>query len=134
MGRHRNEPLGLAARILAGLAIVAALVGAVVGIRALAASPVEPPAIVPLAEMSPVRTPTVRIECLSPTCATVTVRVPAGDVLVHRDMAEGEQVSFYDDELSVVLKDSGAVLVEENGVPRPRGKAGERETFTVERS
>jgi hypothetical protein len=134
VGRHRSEPLGFAALALAGLAIVAALVGAVVGIRALAAAPDDPPDVVPQAVLSPVRTPTVRIECVSPTCATVTVRVPAGDVLAHRDMTQGEQVSFYEDELSVVLNDAGAVQVEENGVPRPQGRPGERETFTVKRS
>lgn len=77
------------------------------------------------------RVPTVRIECVADTCPLVTVRVPGGDVLQHRDMSRGEQVSYFEPELDVVLSDAGTVRVTENGRPRPPGELGEREAFTA---
>lgn len=75
--------------------------------------------------------PTVHIECVAETCPIVTVRVPGGDVLQHRDMSRGEEVSFYEPELDVVLTDASTVLVTENGTPREPGEEGAREAFTV---
>jgi hypothetical protein len=76
-------------------------------------------------------TPTVRIQCVADTCPMVTVRVPGGDVLQYRDMSRGEEVSYFQPELDVVLTDAASVRVTENGKPRPPGKAGRREAFTV---
>ncbi|GAA1618896.1 hypothetical protein GCM10009733_014060 [Nonomuraea maheshkhaliensis] len=75
--------------------------------------------------------PTVRIECLAETCPLVTVRVPGGDVLQYREMSRGEEVSYFEPELDVVLSDAGAVRVTENGELREPGKPGAREAFTV---
>ncbi|GAA3685443.1 hypothetical protein GCM10022224_057750 [Nonomuraea antimicrobica] len=75
--------------------------------------------------------PTVRIECLAETCPLVTVRVPGGDVLQYREMSRGEEVSYFEPELDVVLSDAGTVRVTENGEPRPQGEHGAREAFTV---
>ncbi|GAA0934005.1 hypothetical protein GCM10009560_40720 [Nonomuraea longicatena] len=75
--------------------------------------------------------PTVRIECVAETCPLVTVRVPGGDVLQYRDMSRGEEVAYYEPELSVVLTDASTVRVTENGVPRRTGEPGTREAFTV---
>ena len=75
--------------------------------------------------------PTVRIECVAETCPLVTVRVPGGDVLQYREMSRGEEVSYFEPELDVVLSDAGTVRVTENGKPREQGKEGAREAFTV---
>ncbi|GAA2901981.1 hypothetical protein GCM10020220_109200 [Nonomuraea rubra] len=72
-----------------------------------------------------------RIECVAETCPLVTVRVPGGDVLQHREMSRGEEVRYFEPELDVVLSDAGTVRVTENGVPRAQGAAGAREAFTV---
>ncbi|MEV4113053.1 hypothetical protein [Nonomuraea sp. NPDC049695] len=77
------------------------------------------------------REPTVRIECVAETCPIVTVRVPGGDVLQYREMSRGEEVSYFEPELDVVLSDAGTVRVTENGKPRDQGKDGERDAFTV---
>lgn len=77
------------------------------------------------------RVPTVRIECIAETCPLVTVRVPGGDVLLYRDMARGEEVSYFEPELDVVLTDAATVRVTENGELRPQGAPGEREAFTA---
>ncbi|MFI7636826.1 hypothetical protein [Nonomuraea sp. NPDC049400] len=77
------------------------------------------------------RVPTVRIECLAETCPIVTVRVPGGDVLQYREMSRGEEVSYFEPELDVVLSDAGTVRVIENGTPREPGEDGRREAFTV---
>ena len=77
------------------------------------------------------RVPTVRIECIAETCPLVTVRVPGGDVLLYRDMARGEEVSYFEPELDVVLSDAATVRVTENGELRPQGAPGEREAFTA---
>ncbi|MFC4111499.1 hypothetical protein [Nonomuraea zeae] len=75
--------------------------------------------------------PTVRIECVAETCPLVTVRVPGGDVLQYREMSRGEEVSYFEPELDVVLSDASTVRVTENGKPREQGKAGAREAFTA---
>ncbi|MEU1720070.1 hypothetical protein [Nonomuraea sp. NPDC005692] len=77
------------------------------------------------------RVPTVRIECVAEVCPTVTVRVPGGDVLQHREMSRGEEVSYFEPELDVVLGDAGTVRVTENGSPRAPGGQGARAAFTV---
>ncbi len=75
--------------------------------------------------------PTVRIECLAETCPTVTVRVPGGDVLQHREMSKGEEVNYFEPELDVVLSDAGTVRVTENGKLRDQGEQGAKQSFTV---
>jgi hypothetical protein len=124
----------LALTVLATGAVVTLLV---IGGRALLASdgsgqvPVrEPFSGSPTAGSSP-PVPTVRIECVADTCPLVTVRVPGGDVLQHRDMSRGEEVSYFESELDVVLSDAGTVRVTENGERRPQGEPGEHEAFTV---
>ncbi|MEV4567334.1 hypothetical protein AB0K12_26515 [Nonomuraea sp. NPDC049419] len=153
MGRHRSEPMGLArlALLVLGASAVVALL--FVGGRALLGSvgsigeaapersrerapatvttPATPDATSDAAPPSTARVPTVRIECLAETCPLVTVRVPGGDVLHYRDMSRGEEVSYFEPELDVVLTDAGTVRVTENGEPREQGTEGEREAFTV---
>lgn len=126
--------MGLARLALAGLAVGALLVLLFVGGRALLdsldtgeAAP-EPPSSTPATSI-PV--PTLHIECVADVCPLVTVRVPGGDVLQHREMTKGEEVSYFEPELDVVLTDSGSVRVTENGHLRPQGETGEREAFTV---
>jgi hypothetical protein len=75
--------------------------------------------------------PTLRVECLAETCPTVTVRVPGGDVLQHREMSKGEEVNYFEPELDVVLSDAGTVRVTENGKVREQGEAGAKEAFTA---
>ncbi|MGN9837774.1 hypothetical protein ACTMTI_06610 [Nonomuraea sp. H19] len=82
-------------------------------------------------EQASAQVPTVRIECLAETCPIVTVRVPGGDVLQYREMSRGEEVSYFEPELDVVLSDAGTVRVTENGKPRKQGETGAREAFTV---
>ncbi len=127
--------MGLARMALAVLAVIAVVALLVIGVRALLSSldTTAPPgrAHTSGTPSSGGRVPTVRIECLADTCPMVTVRVPGGDVLQHRDMTRGEEVSYYEPELDVVLTDAGTVRVTENGSTRPRGDAGEQEEFTV---
>lgn len=82
-------------------------------------------------EESGAKAPTIRIECLAETCPTVTVRVPGGDVLQHREMSKGEEVNYFEPELDVVLSDAGTVRVTENGKLREQGEQGARDAFTV---
>ncbi|MDA0631788.1 hypothetical protein OUY22_00025 [Nonomuraea sp. MCN248] len=134
MGRHRSDPMGLARLALAVLAVGALVLLLVIGGLALFDS-------LDTGDAAPVRassTPTtsapaatVRIECVADVCPLVTVRVPGGDVLQHRDMTRGEEVSYFEPELDVVLSDAATVRVTENGRPRPQGEPGEREAFTV---
>ncbi|TDD52597.1 hypothetical protein E1286_08740 [Nonomuraea terrae] len=93
-------------------------------------APASEPATAPASEKS-AQEPTVRIECVAETCPLVTVRVPGGDVLQHRDMSRGEEVSFHEPELDVVLTDASTVHVTENGTLREPGEEGARESFTV---
>jgi hypothetical protein len=46
-------------------------------------------------------------------------------------MSRGEEVSYFESELDVVLSDAGTVRVTENGERRPPGEPGEHEAFTV---
>lgn len=78
------------------------------------------------------RVPTVQIVCRAEKCP-IFVRVPGGDVLVDRDMTRGEQASYFEPELDVVLDDVGTVQVFENGTARPPGDPGERQSFSVKR-
>lgn len=122
----------LALAVLAGGVVVTLLV---IGGRALLASlDAEQPPGRQLTSAGPSdsgRVPTLRIECVADTCPLVTVRVPGGDVLQHRDMSKGEEVSYFEAELDVVLTDAGTVRVFENGERRPQGDAGAQEAFTT---
>ncbi|MEU6713685.1 hypothetical protein ABZ897_19585 [Nonomuraea sp. NPDC046802] len=143
MGRHRSDPMGLARLALAVLAAGAVVTLLVMGGRALLGSfGTQPPeraaadtataaATASTEESAAAQVPTVRIECVAETCPIVTVRVPGGDVLQYREMSRGEEVSYFEPELDVVLSDAGTVRVTENGKAREPGKAGEREAFTV---
>ncbi|NRQ32329.1 hypothetical protein HII36_10830 [Nonomuraea sp. NN258] len=129
--------MGLARLALAVLAAVAVVSLLVVGGRALLSSldtPDPPPErlrVSAAASPSASKVPTVRIECVADTCPHVTVRVPGGDVLQHREMSKGEEVRYFKPELDVVLSDAGTVRVAVNGEPRPQGESGEREAFTA---
>ncbi|MDR8407702.1 hypothetical protein MTP10_02985 [Nonomuraea sp. 3-1Str] len=135
MGRHRSDPMGLARLAVAVLAVAGIATLLVIGGRALFLSLDAPERAEPhRATTEPsagAQVPTVRIECVADTCPLVTVRVPGGDVLQYRDMSRGEEVSYFQPELDVVLSDAATVRVTENGRPRAQGKAGEREAFTV---
>ncbi|WP_125644120.1 hypothetical protein [Nonomuraea sp. WAC 01424] len=137
MGRHRSAPLGRIVRsALIVLAVGAVATLLVVGVRALIGSPGAQPerpasTATALARPSEARVPTVRIECVADVCPTVTVRVPGGDVLQHREMSGGEEVSYFEPELDVVLGGAGTVRVTENGSPRAPKEKGTRESFTV---
>ncbi|MFC4013991.1 hypothetical protein ACFOY2_42670 [Nonomuraea purpurea] len=143
MGRHRSDPMGLARLALAVLAAGAVVTLLVMGGRALFGSfGTQPPeraaadtaTAASTDESAAAQVPTVRIECVAETCPIVTVRVPGGDVLQYREMSRGEEVSYFEPELDVVISDAGTVRVAENGKPREPGKAGEREAFTVKGS
>ncbi|MFI6388946.1 hypothetical protein ACIBHY_22840 [Nonomuraea sp. NPDC050547] len=127
--------MGLARLALAVLAVALVVALVVIGARALLGALDTPePVSAGRATATPTasaQVPTVRIECVAETCPLVTVRVPGGDVLQYRDMSRGEEVSYFEPELSVVLSDAGTVRVAENGKARAPGKAGEREAFTV---
>lgn len=126
--------MGLARLALAVLAAAALVVLLVIGGRALFDSLDTEDAAPERTSATPTVTapvPTVRIECVAATCPLVTVRVPGGEVLQHREMTEGEEVSYFEPELDVVISDAGTVRVTENGTLRPRGEQGEREAFTV---
>ncbi|WP_344476994.1 hypothetical protein [Nonomuraea monospora] len=141
MGRHRSDPMGLARLALAVLAAGAVVTLLVIGGRALldlldAPAPDREPAAAPATrtatgQAATAQVPTVRIECVAEICPLVTVRVPGGDVLQHREMSRGEEVRYFEPELDVVLSDAGTVRVTENGTPRAQGRAGAREAFTV---
>ncbi|MBE1589256.1 hypothetical protein ACFPOI_35655 [Nonomuraea angiospora] len=134
--------MGVARLALAVLAAGAVVTLLVIGGRALFGSfGATPPererasAVTPgPAAETTARVPTVHIECVADTCPIVTVRVPGGDVLQYREMSRGEEVSYYEPELDVVLSDAGTVRVTENGKPREQGKAGAREAFTAKAS
>jgi hypothetical protein len=127
--------MGLARLALAVLAGVATVTLLVIGGRAvltsLDAQELPQREHVSAQPSASAQVPTVRIECVADTCPLVTVRVPGGDVLQYRDMTRGEEVSYFQRELDVVLTDAATVQVTENGKPRARGKAGAREAFTV---
>ncbi|MEZ0076582.1 hypothetical protein [Planotetraspora sp. GP83] len=154
MGRHRSDPLGIARLALVGLAVLLLLALVVVGAKALftslgtevaptpgasasaPAAPAAPPATGSpgnTAQPSGTRVPTVQFICQADICP-VFVRVPGGDVLMDRDLSRGEQASYFEPELDVVLDDAGTVQVLENGKPRPAGQPGERQTFSVKRA
>ncbi|GII53780.1 hypothetical protein Pth03_21690 [Planotetraspora thailandica] len=143
MGRHRSDPLGIARLALAGLAVIVLLALIGVGARALFSSldsssaPVPDTPSAPASPSSepatpPEKVPTVQLVCQADLCP-VFVRVPGGDVLIDRDMTRGEQASYSNPELDVVLDDAGTVRVYENGTPREQGAQGERQEFMVKR-
>jgi hypothetical protein len=127
--------MGVARLALVVLGVIALVALVVVGARALLASldtaPPNPPAATSAPPATPARVATLRIECVADGCPSVLVRVPGGDVLRGGEMAEGEVVSFYEPELDVVIEDGGTVEVTENGTPRPPGRPGRKEEFTV---
>lgn len=127
--------MGLARLGLAALAVVLVIGLVVIGGRALFSALDTPETASadrePSAPVTSAQVPTVRIECVAETCPLVTVRVPGGDVLQYRDMSRGEEVSYFEPELSVVVSDAGTVRVSENGKPRAPGKPGAREAFTA---
>ncbi|GIH46421.1 hypothetical protein [Microbispora rosea] len=146
MGRHRSDPLGIARLALVGLVAVLLLAVIVVGARALlstfgseepasgaASTSSARPSAAPSAEPSTPRVPTVRVVCRADRCP-VFVRVPGGDVLIDRDLARGEEASYFQPELDVVLDDASTVQIFENGTVRSPGPAGERQAFSVKRS
>ena len=147
MGRHRSDPLGIARLALAGLAVLALLALIGVGAKALFSSlgpggapatgvpstpPTAPQSPEP-SESSPGKVPTIQLVCQADRCP-VFVRVPGGDVLIDRDMTRGEQASYFNPELDVVLDDAGTVQVFENGAAQAPGVQGERKAFKVTRS
>ncbi|WP_406319386.1 hypothetical protein OHA77_19165 [Streptosporangium sp. NBC_01639] len=140
MGRHRSDPMGVARLVLAGLAVLAfaallvAGVLSLVGVLSADPEPGAPPSSAATAPFAtPEQVPTVRVQCLRQQCPRVFLKVAGGDVLLDREMAEGEQVQSFDAGIDVVLTDSAAVRVEVNGAVRPPGKAGERQEFTATR-
>ena len=63
----------------------------------------------------------------------ITVRTPAGDVLVSRLFKKGSHATFDENRLEVVVGNSGAVRFTLNGRPRRPGARGQVETFDVTR-
>ncbi|MGV9302430.1 hypothetical protein ACWENQ_06005 [Nonomuraea sp. NPDC004354] len=140
MGRHRTDPMGTARLALIGVGAVLLVALVFLGIRSLmavlsVADPAPRPSATPRQTVTTAgRVPTLSIVCAAQTCPPVLVRVPGGDVLNDRDLTSGEEISFFEAELDVALEDAGTVKVTVNGEPRPPGRAGQRETFSVTRS
>ncbi|MFF0575314.1 hypothetical protein [Streptosporangium saharense] len=135
--------MGIARLLLAALAVLALIALVVIGVRSLsgalsggapAPTPTEAPSPVPSAiEATEEPVPTVLVRCVRERCPTVFLRVAGGDVLINREMDDGEQVRSFEDRLDVVLADSASVSVLVNGEERPPGSPGERQEFTVSR-
>ncbi|MFC7717804.1 DUF4115 domain-containing protein [Nonomuraea recticatena] len=138
MGRHRSDPMGAARLVLIGLGAALLLALVFVGGRALVGTlSTETPA--PTASATPSaapteRTATLRIACVAEICPVVLVRVPGGDVLNDRDLTRGEEIVYYEPELDVAIGDTSTVEVTVNGTPRPKGRPGQQEAFTVSRA
>lgn len=132
--------MGMARLALIGLGVVLLVALVLVGARSLmatlsAAAPTPGPSATPKSSITATpKVPTLSIVCRAESCPLVLVRVPGGDVLNDRDLTGGEEISFFDAELDVAVEDAGTVEVTVNGTPRPAGKAGQRETFSVTRS
>ncbi|MFF4413694.1 hypothetical protein ACFYY8_14270 [Streptosporangium sp. NPDC001559] len=134
--------MGIARLGLAALAVLALVSLVVIGVRSLSgalsvappkpAPTVTPPSPVP-SSASPRRVPTVVVRCLRERCPTVFLKEAGGDVLINREMDDGEQVRSFEKKLEVVLADSAAVKVLVNGEERPPGSPGKRQEFTVSR-
>ncbi|MBP2708469.1 hypothetical protein JOL79_32285 [Microbispora sp. RL4-1S] len=146
MGRHRSDPVGIARTVFVVLAVALLLALLALGVKSLmatlgsgtapaTATPSSSPSVTPAGSPRPTapQVPTLRIVCQADRCP-VFVRIPGGNVLIDRDLTRGEQASYSDPELDVVIEDSGAVRVEENGTPRPPGQPGERQSFSVTRA
>lgn len=127
--------MGIARLALAGLAAVVLVTLVVIGARALLSDTERQatPTAQPTATSATQDVPTVSISCVADTCPHVVVRVPGGDVLQNGDMTLGEELRYFEPELDVVIEDGATVQVTENGTPRPPGKPGKREDFTVSR-
>ncbi|GLX00338.1 hypothetical protein Misp02_44240 [Microtetraspora sp. NBRC 16547] len=134
--------MGIARLVLIGLVVLLALAVVAVGAKSLmtvlgsddaGAAVATPRASGGASSSASTRTATVQIVCSADRCP-VFVRIPGGDVLMDRDMTRGEQASYFEPELDVVLGDASTVTVLENGTQRPPGETGERQTFKVTRS
>ncbi|MBG0827204.1 hypothetical protein HS041_05445 [Planomonospora sp. ID67723] len=138
--------MGIARLALAVLAVLALLSLIVLGILslvgALDAEPEQGSSAAPASGSSSAASgppaggggaPTVRVECAQERCPKVFLKVAGGDVLFDREMTRGEVAQSSEEKVDVVLTDSSAVQVQENGAARPPGKAGERQEFTVTR-
>ncbi len=86
----------------------------------------------PVPRPSETRVATLRLLCAAQRCP-VFVRVPGGDILIDQDLTAGQEVSYFEPRLDVVLNDAGAVHVLENGKERPAGEPGKRAEFQVKR-
>jgi hypothetical protein len=140
--------MGFARLLLAGLGALLVLTLIVIGLMALFGSlssteeeVPEDPSVAATTEIAPppagdsrAEPATLEVECVAEQCPKVFVRVPGGDVLLDREMAQGERVSFTEPKLDVVLDDAATVRVLVNGEPRAPGKGGERQTFSAARS
>ncbi|MFD0887095.1 hypothetical protein ACFQ08_21320 [Streptosporangium algeriense] len=134
--------MGIARLGLAALAVLALVALVVIGVRSLSGAlsvaapkptPTDaPPSPAPFSA-SPQRVPTVAVRCVRKRCPTVFLRVAGGDVLINREMDDGEQVRSFEKRLDVVLADSASVRVLVNGEERPPGSPGKRQEFTVSR-
>ncbi len=148
--------MGIARLLLVGVAILVVLVLIVVGALSLIGSlksdePGPSPAgsaqvpqggpasSAPPVSVSAVRTaadtdiPTLFVECRADRCP-LFVRASGGDVVEDRELGKGQQASYSEAGLEVVLDDASTVYVEVNGRPRPPGEPGERQSFTAKRA
>lgn len=147
MGRHSSDPLGIARLVLVGLGVLVLVALIALGVFSLigslssgaeqAPSPapaaVAPPSGDTPASAASAQVPTVLLECVRRNCPTVFVKITGGDVLLDRDLAQGERFQSFDPKVDVVLADSASVRVQVNGTARSPGPAGERAEFTVSR-
>ncbi|GAA1270632.1 hypothetical protein GCM10009677_24280 [Sphaerisporangium rubeum] len=150
--------MGLARLLLAGVAVLVVVALIVLGVFALigslnteAPAPDDPPAAVVSSEVagpsaapstSPASAssappaagaaPTLFVECRADSCP-LFVRVSGGDIVEDRDLTRGQQATYDQPRLDVVIGDASTVYVEVNGKPRDPGGPGERQTFTAER-
>ncbi|WP_248962969.1 hypothetical protein [Sphaerisporangium perillae] len=149
--------MGIARLLLVGLAVLVLLALIVVGVLSLigslksdettpapsgaggfgqvvtdVSSPASP--VVSVSRGSPgADVPTLFVECQADRCP-LFVRVTGGDVVEDRDLSRGQQASYFQPALDVVIGDASTVHVEVNGEPRSAGKPGERQSFTAERA
>lgn len=150
--------MGLARLLLAGVAVLVVVALIVLGVFALIGSlsteapapdgapealvsteapapsaPSTPPASTSSAPPAAGAAPTLFVECRADTCP-LFVRVSGGDIVEDRDLSRGQQATYDQPRLDVVLGDASSMYVEVNGKPRDPGEPGERQSFTAERS